>query len=457
MTKIFPSLWIAVPEILLPNSSVDLEKRAVVACDQYTSEPEYREEVMDIVGDDSSTLNIIYPEVYLEEENKVQRIQRIQSYMKDYLDHVLENKWSCFVLLDRKTAHTESRKWLVVALDLEHYDYSVGSQTLIRATEGTIVDRLPPRIQIRNGAPIETPHIMVLIDDPDKMVIEPLFANRANLQKLYDFDLMMNGGHATGYQIDDEQQIQGVISALEKLAEPKLFQQKYSVRPDKGVLLFAMGDGNHSLATAKAIREEKKKTLTPDQQQNHPARFALVELVNVHDEGLTFEPIHRVLFGVDQSDLFAKMQHYFQKINQNSVVNIYTYPTAEEMNKYLSIDREIWNPLSAEHHFIRFVHSGTFGILELVRPNLNLEVGNLQSFLDDYLKNNPQVKIDYVHGEETTMTLWSREENMGFILPIMDKGDFFKTVVVDGALPRKTFSMGEAPEKRYYLECRKID
>ncbi len=447
MEKTFPTIWIAIPEILLPNDFVDLEKRSVVACDQYTSEPEYREEVADIIGDEASTLNIIYPEVYLEESDKPQRIKRIQTYMKDYLDGILENKWHCFVLLDRKTAHTNSRKWLVVALDLEHYDYSVGSQTLIRATEWTIVDRLPPRIQIRNGAPIETPHIMVLIDDPEKTVIEPLFADRANLQKLYDFDLMMHGGHVTGYQIDDEKKIQQVISALEKLAEPKVFQQKYGVGEDKGVLLFAMGDGNHSLATAKAIREEKKKSLNDDQKKNHPARFALVELVNVHDEGLLFEPIYRVLFGADHADLLEQMQKFFQA--QGSKLTVSPFTSKEELTKHLK-------PSSAEHHYIRFARAWGFGLLDIENPKLNLEVANLQSFLDQYLKNNPKVKIDYVHGEETTEKLWSRDGNISFTFPGISKHSLFQSVIIDGALPRKAFSMGEAAEKRFYLECRKI-
>jgi len=289
---------------------------------------------------------------------------------------------------------------------------------------------------------------MVLIDDPERTVIEPLFADRAQCQKLYDFDLMMEGGHATGYQIDDEQKINQVIKALEKLAEKKVFQEKYAVDDQKGVLLFAMGDGNHSLATAKAIREEKKKTLTEDQKKNFPARFALVELVNVHDTGLTFEPIHRVLFAADQAGLLAEMKSYFQAQGSDLVVT--TYPSSEELKKSLK-------PSSAEHHYIRFVASSTFGLLDIVHPKLNLEVGNLQAFLDQYLKAHPEVKIDYVHGEETTETLGSRDHNMGFLLPIMDKGDFFKTVVIDGALPRKTFSMGEAAEKRFYLECRRIE
>lgn len=448
MEKVFENMWIAVPEILLPDDSIDLEKWAVVACDQYTSEPEYREEVADIVGDDPSTLNIIYPEVYLEGWDKAQRIKRIQTYMKDYFDGILENKGSCFVLLDRKTSHADSRKWLVVALDLERYDYSVGSQTLIRATEWTIVDRLPPRIQIRTWASIETPHIMVLIDDEKKTVIEPLFADIKTFKKLYDVDLMMNGGHIIGYQLSDEQKIVQIITALQVLSDPQKFQSKYHVGSDVWVLLFAMGDGNHSLATAKAIREEKKKNLDVDQKAIHPARFALVELVNVHDEGLTFEPIHRILFGAEYENLFEEMKTYFQSLWSDVLIT--TYTSAEEQKKNLKTS-------TIEHHYVRFVRAWTFGILDIVNPKLNLEVGNLQAFLDHYIKKYSKVKIDYVHGEETTETLWMRDDNIGFLLPIMDKKDFFQTVIVDWALPRKTFSMGEAEEKRFYLECRKIE
>lgn len=443
----YSHLWIAIPKILLPAPSVDLKKWAVVACDQYTSQPTYREEVAGIVGEAPSTFHIIYPEVYLEEEDKIQRIEKIHHHMVNYLATSLTELWPCLVLLDRKTSHTSSRKWLVLTLDLEAYDYSPDSQTLIRATEWTILDRLPPRIQIRNGAPIESPHIMVLIDDPDRTVIEPLFADVSHYTRLYDTDLMMSGGHITGYQISDEQKISQIVDALTDLAQPQVFQQKYAVGAEKGVLLFAMWDGNHSLATAKAIWEEKKKTLNQDQRSDHPARFALVELVNVHDTWLTFEPIHRVLFDVDVDALFADMKRYFSE--QDSDLVISHYSSAEEQQQSLKES-------SSDHHYIRFVAPWTFGILDIVHPKLNLEVGNLQAFLDQYLQQHSQVKIDYVHGEETTIDLWSQPGNVGFLLPIMDKGDFFKTVIVDGALPRKTFSMWEAEEKRFYLECRKI-
>ncbi len=448
MQTSFDSIWIQIPEIYLPKETTDRNKRSVVACDQYTSQPEYRESVKTHTEGHPSTLNIIFPEVYLEEENWEERIASIKHHMNQYLsENILENKGTWFIYIDRKTSHNESRKGLIVALDLEKYDYSKGSQTLIRATEGTILDRLPPRIKIREGAPLESPHIMVLIDDPEKTIIEPLADNIQTYTKLYDFDLMMNGGHITGYQITDEESIKNIITGLEQLANKETFKNKYGVGDELGVLLFAMGDGNHSFATAKAIWEEKKKNLTPEQQQNHPARFALVELNNVHDQGITFEPIHRVLFNINNEEFFQEMETYFKNIWSELITEHYN--TKEELKANLK-------PSSKEIHYLWGVNNDGYFILGIKNPKLNLEVGNLQNFLDFYLKNHPESKIDYVHGEEVTETLGKEKNNLGLLLPIMDKSDFFKTVVVDGALPRKTFSMGEAEEKRFYLECRKI-
>ena len=275
-----------IPEILLPNQDIDLHKWSVVACDQYTSQPDYWADAKTSTENQPSTLNVIFPEVFLEDSDGDQRIENINNTMQQYLDdgvlQPMKNKG--FVLVDRKTSQAPSRKGLVVAIDLEQYDFNKGSQTLIRATEGTIVDRLPPRIKVRQDAAIELPHIMVLIDDPQRTVIEPLFAQSP--QQLYDFELMMNSGHIKGYAIDTPELIQQVADALEKLASPEVFADKYDAQ-DKEVLLYAMGDGNHSLATAKAIWEKIKE----DAEDSHavmdnPARYALVELVNIHDDGL---------------------------------------------------------------------------------------------------------------------------------------------------------------------------
>ncbi len=448
MQTFFENIGFKVPEIYLPKQGIDLKKRAVVACDQYTSQPKYREEVKNIAGQEPSTYNIIFPEIYLEEDGKEERIKNIQKYMNQYIDEwILENKGSCFIAIDRKTAHQTSRKGLVVALDLDAYDYSKESQTLIRATEGTIIDRLPPRIEIRKDALLESPHIMVLIDDPEKTVIEPLFNDTTVYEKLYDTDLMMNGGHSTGYKIADETSIHTIANNLAKLANKEVFKNKYGLNQDLGVLLFAMGDGNHSLATAKAIREEKKQWLSEEEKIDHPARFALVELVNIHDDGLVFEPIHRVVFHADAGELVNNMKTYFEQ--QGSQLILETYPTYKEMKQNTKTS-------DTTTQYFCMMYANTYIIVGIQNPKLNLEVGNLQAFLDEYLKKNSEIKIDYIHGENVTEELGTQEWNIGFTLPIMNKSEFFKTVIVDWALPRKTFSMGEAEEKRYYLECRKI-
>lgn len=448
MQTFFPQIWLKIPEIYLPKNWIDLKKWAVVACDQYTSQPEYRKEVENIVQQVPSTYHIIFPEVYLEQEGKKERIQKIQEHMNEYLQEgILENQWPCFILVDRKTSHTASRKWLIVALDLECYDYNKWSQTLIRATEWTVIDRLPPRIEIRKDASVETPHIMVLIDDPEKKVIEPLFEQLTIHQKIYDTDLMMDGGHITGYKIADEQSINDIIKNIQTLADKGIFKDKYQLKEDLWVLLFAMGDGNHSLATAKAIREEKKQNLSEAEKENNPARFALVELVNIHDQGLEFEPIHRVVFDIHPEEMIADMKTYFNQ--QWSELLLEEYSTFEEMKANKKISDE-------SNQYFNIMYTNKYIIACIKNPKLNLEVGNLQVFLDNFLQTHTQSKIDYIHGEKITQELGTKEWNIGFILPIMNKKDFFKTVIVDGALPRKTFSMGEAEEKRYYLECRKI-
>lgn len=436
--KVLSDLGVHIPKIMLPDKNSDFSSWAVVACDQYTSERDYWEKVEDITSGKPSTLSIIFPEVYLEDGNSEERIYQINENMKKYIDQkVITELDNCFILVDRKTSHCESRKGLILALDLECYDYTKGSSTLIRATEGTVIERLPPRIKIRQNAPIELPHIMVLIDDPDKTVIEPLFQKTDQLEKLYDFDLMMNGGHIKGYKISDENDISAISNALSKLAQKDTFCKKYGISPDNDILLFAVGDGNHSLASAKGHWENVKATLSPEEQQNHPARFALVELVNVHDDGLVFEPIHRVLFNVNADDLLKEFSAFYK----NNLCNDGCTCDSTKQNK---------------SHTFKYITSSGEGSITINNPTSNLEVGTLQNFLDCYVKAHPEVKIDYIHGADVVTKLGSQPGNMGFYLPSMNKTDLFKTVILDGALPRKTFSMGEAEEKRFYLECRKI-
>jgi len=318
------------------------------------------------------------------------------------------------------------RKGLMLAVDLEEYNYQKGSQSLIRATEGTIEDRLPPRVRIRENALLELPHIMLLIDDPDGTVIEPL--TKANLTPCYETSLMQEGGSLKGYTTDATQQEQ-IAKALRSLADKTAFQKKYGVGGEKGVLLFAVGDGNHSLAAAKVCWEKRKPALSEKERSVHPARFALCEVVNVHDEALEFEPIHRVLFNVNTAHILAEMRARYGFGLQEG-------QTQGQTLDYVSADGE--------------------GEIQVSFPAHQLTVGTLQAFLDEYLRDNPTVSIDYVHGEKVVRHLGTQMGNMGFLLPNMSKSDLFKTVIMDGALPRKTFSMGEGRDKRYYFEARRI-
>lgn len=441
-------LGINIPDILLPEKNVSMSTWSVVACDQYTSEPEYWSGVENAVGNKSSTFNLTFPEIYLESGNSTEKIEKINSTMKKYIEeNILVTHKSCMIYVERKTSNSNSRKGIVLAVDLEEYDYNVGSQTLIRATEGTVIDRLPPRIKIRENAALELPHVMLLIDDPDKTVIEPLEKKAADFEKIYDFDLMMDSGHIKGYKINDEHSIGKIADALLKLASPNKFREKYQVGKDKGVLLFAVGDGNHSLASAKGHWENIKCKLTKDELENHPARFALVEVVNIHDDGIKFEPIHRVVFNIDSKNLLESMKDFFGSSNCS-------YKNSQSVE---SIYEEFKNSDNTnEFHVIGYKTCEGFGTITIHNPMHNLEVGSLQSFLDNYLKDKKDAKIDYIHGEEVVTKLGSLAQNIGFYLPNMSKHDLFKTVILDGVLPRKTFSMGEASEKRFYLECRKI-
>ncbi len=443
----FKSLGIQIPGILLPRKGIDMGKWSVVACDQYTSQPEYWQEAASYVADGPSTLSLIFPEVYLEENGSGQRIKNINASMKSFVeDGILVPQQPGFIYVDRKTCCTGSRKGLMLAVDLERYDYRKGSQSLIRATEGTVVERLPPRIKVRKNASLELPHIMLLIDDPGKTVIEPLARHVHSMERLYDFELMMGGGHISGYKADSPQLVAEILNALNRLACPQGFRKKYGVSDDKEVLLFAVGDGNHSLATAKACWEELKGSLSAEEQELHPARYALVELVNVHDDGLVFEPIHRVVFNVSPQKVLDAMTEYMGGCG----MEYRCFDSKGRLELYLA------SLPSSAGHVLPFVSSMGFGAITVANPVCNLEVGTLQAFLDELADRDKSVKTDYIHGGDVVDSLGGQEGNMGFYLPPMDKNDLFKTVILDGALPRKTFSMGEASEKRFYLECRKI-
>ncbi len=603
MEQLYGKLGVQIPEILLPAKGTDLTKWSVIACDQYTSQPDYWEKVNEEVGDSPSALKLTFPEIYLKDDDKDERIANINETMLQYLkEGILEPQKPGFILVDRSTPHAASRKGLIMALDLECYDYRPGSQTLIRATEGTVLDRIPPRVKIRENAPIELPHIMVLIDDPGKTVIESLFEKKDSFEKLYDFELMQGGGHIRGWKVDDKDSLSMAANALTKLSEAdsaadsSVLHRNGPDMPCNKPLLFAMGDGNHSLASAKAHWENVKAALKlhaasdkpqasasdiqdqalnkpqaptsdiqdqalnklqaptadiQDQALNkpqastvdiadqspetpltdsasipeHPARYALVEVVNVHDEGLVFEPIHRVLFGIDSTIVLENIKKLCGRIsNGNAKAEYKLYSSRAAMETDLKAaqgdmavqqenssalqenitelqeniaalqdgssaqqeniaalqdgsstqQEEMAAPshhtaenaaanMSSVHstalktpHLLPFILEGTYGLLIVSNPPASLEVGTLQGILDELGKSDPTVEIDYIHGELVVTGLGSQKNCMGFYLPVMNKFDFFRTIKQDGILPRKTFSLGEAEEKRYYLECRCI-
>lgn len=388
-------------KILLPKTG--FEKWSVVACDQYTSEQKYWDEVKDIVCDNPSALNIILPEIYLSEDN-TPYIDKINSTMEKYVNEgVFEEYDNAMIYVERESNNTK-RLGIVGVIDLEDYDYSKGSNALIRATEQTVLERIPPRVAIRKDAILEMPHVMLLIDDKERKVIEPLREKKDSFVTAYNFDLMQGGGHIEGYFIDGDTQTQ-VKDTLESL-----------LSGTENEMLFAVGDGNHSLATAKECYRQNPTELN---------RYALVEIVNIHDDSIEFEPIYRVMFNVDIDDFMSKF------------VSSHIANNGDETHKYECVTQNGSKTID-------------------VKATAKLPVGTLQTFIDEYMKENPQVKIDYIHGEDVVYDLCKEKNTLGFIFEGMGKDDLFKAVKADGSLPRKTFSMGHAHDKRYYMEARKI-
>ena len=397
-------------EILLPRAGTDLTKWAVVACDQFTAQPEYWEKADALVGEAPSALRLILPEAWLAEGEA--RTPEIHKAMGEYLESgiLAPAVKDGFVLIERTTP-AGVRPGLVAALDLDAYDFTPGSKSLIRATEGTVLERVPPRARIRAGAPVELPHVMMLIDDPADTVIGPLAARRDSLRALYDFELMQRGGHLRGWAVEGKD-TEGVFSAIDALNE----------KADG--LLFAVGDGNHSLAAAKQCWLDVRARLSPEERENHPARFAMVELVNLSCPALQFEPIHRVLFHVDPEALMVEYRAYLdaEGANEGEGGDLVAFDLTHE-----------WRMKSTQHPLRR-----------------------LQAFLDGWLERHPEAEIDYIHGAEALRALVNRPDAMGFMPRAFEKAELFDYIRRWGVLPRKTFSMGEANEKRYYLEARRI-
>ncbi|MCY3838668.1 MAG: DUF1015 domain-containing protein [Gammaproteobacteria bacterium] len=431
MQRDYPEIALHVPTLLLPRPEIPLPAWSVIACDQYTSQPEYWEETRRLVGETPSTLDLVLPEAHLRQGDQEETIGRINHRMARFLaDGTLIEHPPAFMLVERDVGRSAPRLGLLVALDLERFDFSDGARELIRSTEGTDPARLPARMAVRRHAPVETPHILVLIDDPDGTVIEPL--HRCDLPQAYDFELIQGGGRVRGRWVNEEKLIGTTASRLAAL-----------VRGDPP-MLYAMGDGNHSFAAARAIWEESKERepAGPD----HPGRYALVELVNIHDAALCFEPIHRLVDGVEPQELLQAMTRHFA----DQGVRHRTYP-----------DEGIWRLVSAVEpasraHRLPYRTATTFGVVEIETPALKLETATLHAFLDPYLERHGAARVDYIHGEAALADLCRTEGRIGFVLPAMDKHDLFASVVEEGATPRKTFSLGEAHEKRFYLECRRI-
>ena len=419
-------------DILLPADGLEYMKWAVVACDQYTSDENYWKKTKRLVGDAPSTLSMTLPEIYLSKKGKEKRIAEVNAKMKENLETgKFKTIVNCFIYLERTLSDGTVRKGLIGKLDLEDYSFEKGAKTLVRATEGTVLERIPPRVEIRKNAPIEFPHVMILIDDPERTVIEPLSQKRSDFAPLYDFDLMNRSGHVKGWIVRTDA-AQNAMKALDKLGSKTVFNKKYGFKSRKP-LLFAVGDGNHSLATAKTCWNEIKKTLTPEEAAVHPARYALVEVVNLHDDSLKFEPIHRVVFGADAAKMTVALAGFFKDIS-----------IAPKPPKDIA-GRQVFVMLS----------NGNKQYVSVTDEKSNLTVGSLQAFLDEYLKKETGI-VDYIHGDEEVERLCKNPENIGFLLPTPAKDELFETVVLDGALPRKTFSMGHAQDKRFYLEGRKI-
>ena len=416
-------IGLAVPEILLPAPGIDLSRWAVVACDQYTSQPEYWKAVAERVGDAPSALQLVLPEVWLGAPDEDARIARIQARMRAYLaSGVFAPPLRGFIAVDRSTPHVASRRGLMVALDLDRYDWRPAARALVRATEATVEERLPPRLRVREGAALELPHVLVLVDDPQRTVIEPVCDAAARGVPLYDVELMAGAGRVRGWALADSAEIARVGGALAALAAPALQRAKYGPS-DGDPFLYASGDGNHSLAAAKLAWERRKPALSSAELEQDPARFALVELVNVHDPGLRFEPIHRVVFGVEPEALLADLEA----------------------------------PRGAgPTHALRWISATRSGVALLPAGDEPLAVAALQACLDGWLAKHPDARIDYIHGDDALARLAAQPRRIGFFLPAFEKSALFPTVARRGVLPRKAFSLGEAEEKRFYLEARRI-
>ena len=418
-------------DILLPAAGVPLDPWACIAVDQFTSQPEYWQRAEHLADGKPSTLHIILPEAYLGTPQEAERLESIRRTMEEYRKTVLTRKVHGYVYVERTQMDGTVRQGLVGAVDLDAYDYAKGSKPAIRPSESTVVERIPPRLKVRRGATLETPHVMMLADDADCTLIEPIGLMKNQLPPLYDGELMLGGGHLRGWAVEDPALIAGIDAALAALADPAAFARRWPAAKGQQPMVLAVGDGNHSLATAKAYWEELKPTLSEEQRRTHPARWCLAEVCNVHSPAIEIEPIHRVVFGVGAKELYAALDAWDQQQGSSTTMS----------------DQRL-----------RLADAHGESAVALANPPAPLTVGSVEAFLADFLPAHPGVTVDYIHGESTALALASdpAKPATAILLPDFAKADLFKGVVLGGVLPRKTFSMGHAEEKRYYIECRRI-
>lgn len=418
-------------DILLPAADLPLNPWACIAVDQFTSQPDYWQKAEELAADKPSTLHLVLPEAYLGTAQQEQRLAGIRAAMQDYLNTVLERKVHGYVYLERTQMDGTLRQGLVGMVDLEQYDYTPGAKPAIRPSEATVVERIPPRLKVRRGAPLETPHVMMLLDDEQETVIEPIGNVKKTLPLLYDGDLMLGGGHLSGWAVESPALLAQIDSALAALADPAAFAARWPAAAGQPPMVLAVGDGNHSLATAKAYWEELKATLTPAEQQTHPARWCLAEVCNVHSPAIEMEPIHRVVFGVGATQLAADFTAWLNAAGAS---------------------------VEGGDQLVTVADPQTEAMMDIAGAPCPLAVGTVEQFITEYLAQHPDCKVDYIHGEETARDLAADAAHpaAAILLPDFEKADLFKGVVLGGVLPRKTFSMGHAEEKRYYNECRVI-
>lgn len=402
-------------DVLIPKLC-DMSAWSVIACDQFTSQKDYWYAAYDIVGDKPSTLNMILPEAFLDSKNADEEGNKIFRTMTKYLESGIFAEYKdSYIYLERSLSSGKIRRGLICMIDLEYYDWAKGTKPLIRATERTVEDRLPPRVAIRQKAVLEMPHIMVFFDDPD----EHVFSSVVKGESVYDFELMQNGGHVKGWRVADNSAVENAFSVLSSEDELK---SKYGRTSDPMIL--AMGDGNHSIAAAKLHWESVKKSLAESERDCHPARFALCELVNIHDDAICFEPIHKVIFNTEPSEFIESAKaHFSGNSGEGKTIKLITAERSQELS----------------------VCGMTYGEL----------IASCEELCEKYVQNHGGT-IDYIHGDNECESFSKRTDGAGIMLPRLNKSELFSSVMQSGPFPKKSFSIGHAEDKRYYLECRKI-